>query len=134
MQQVRRNATDGRNVGGESAPAQLAEMPNVQGKADLIPAEARLVEMMQRINYGRILGLSVRHGEPVMDPPPRIFHEYKFPGDNGARPEATKVDFALKAQVRDLFAQLEAMGNGVVRSIEIQRGLPFRMTVEEEAA
>jgi hypothetical protein len=89
---------------------------------------------MQRINYGRIEGLSVRHGEPVMDPPPRVVREIKFGGDNGPRPEATKADFTLKAQVRDLFAQLEALGDGVIPCIEIQRGLPFRMTVEEVCA
>ena len=48
-------------------------------------------------------------GQPVMDPPPRIIREIKFGGDNGPRPEAAKVDFALKTQVRDLFAQLEAL-------------------------
>jgi len=86
---------------------------------------------MQRINFGRIEGLSVRRGQPVLDPPPRVVREIKFGGENGPRPEATKQDFELKALVRDLFAHLEAMGNGVVRCIEIKHGLPFRMTVEE---
>jgi len=86
---------------------------------------------MQRVNYGRIEGLSVCQGEPVLDPPPRIVREIKFGGDNGPRHEAAKADFEIKAQVRDLFAHLEVMGNGVVPCIEIQRGLPFRMTIEE---
>ena len=89
---------------------------------------------MQRINYGRIEELSVRWGEPVMDPPPRVVREVKFGGENGPRPETAKEDFFLKAQVRDLFAQLEALGNAVVHCIEVRRGLPFRMTVEEDAA
>lgn len=89
---------------------------------------------MQRINYGRIEGLLVRCGEPVIDPPPRIVREIKFGGENGPRVEAAKSDFVLKAQVRELFAQLEALGNGVIPCIEIQRGLPFRMTVEEVCA
>ncbi len=103
-------------------------------KADIPPAGKQLVELMQRVNFGRIEGLTVRNGEPVMDSPPHIFREIKFCGDNGPRPESIKADFALKAQVRDLFAQLEAMGDGIIRSIEIQRGLPFRMTVEEVSA
>jgi len=90
--------------------------------------------MMQETNFGRILGLVVRSGEPVLDPPPRVIREIKFGGENGPRPEVAKADFALKAQVRDLFAQMEALGDGVIPCIEIQRGLPFRMTVEEVCA
>ena len=106
-------------------------MGNVMTKGDLHPTEARLVELMQGVNFGRIEDLVVRAGTPVLDPPPRIVREVKFGGDNGPRPEVAKADFALKAQIRDLFAQLEALGDGVVPCIEIQRGLPFRMTVEE---
>ena len=103
-------------------------------KASLTPSQQLLLTEMQRINYGRIEGLIVRDGEPVLDPPPHVVREVKFGGENGPRPEAAKEDFALKAQVRDLFAQLEAMGCGVVRCIEIKHGLPFRMQVEEDAA
>jgi len=102
--------------------------------ASLSPARKRLVELMQGINFGRIEGLSVRRGEPVMDPPPRVVRKIKFGGENGSRPESAKADFALKAKVRDLFAQLEALGDGVIPCIEVQRGLPFRMTVEEVPA
>lgn len=89
---------------------------------------------MQWINYGCIEGLSVRRGEPVMDPPPRVVRLIKFGGENGPRPEAVKADFVLKAQVCDLLDQLEVMGDGVIPRIEIQHGLPFRMTIEEVPA
>ena len=103
-------------------------------KSSLTPSQQKLLAEMQRINFGRIFDLSVRDGQPVMDPPPRVIREIKFGGDNGPRPEAAKPDFTLKAQVRDLFVQLEALGDGVIPCIEIQRGLPFRMTVEEVCA
>ncbi len=103
-------------------------------KSSLTPSQQLLLTKMQRINYGRIEGLSVRRGQPVLDPPPRIIHEIKFGGDNGPRPEVAKADFELKAQVRDLFAHLEALGDGVIPCIEIKHGLPFRMIVEEVSA
>lgn len=103
-------------------------------KSFLSPSQQKLLTEMQRINYGRIEGLPVRRGEPVMDPPPRIVREIKFGGENGPRPEMAMADFALKSQVRDLLAQLEALGDGTVACIEVQRGLPFRMTVEEVQA
>ncbi len=112
----------------------MQEASFIPTKSSLSQVQGQLIELMQRINYGQIEGLTVRNGEPVMDSPSRIFREIKFCGENGPRPESIKADFALKAQVRDLFAQLEAMGDGIIHSIEIQRGLPFRMTVEEVSA
>ena len=109
-------------------------MGSVTTKAGLTPPEAWLVELMQSMNFGRIENLTVRAGTPVLDPPPRVVRDVKLGGENGPRPEAAKQDFALKAQVRDLFAQLEAMGDGTVRCIEIRHGLPFKMAIEEAAA
>jgi len=112
----------------------MPEPRSIPTKSCLPDGQTRLIDLMQRINYGRIFDLSVCDGQPVMDPPPRVVREIKFGGDNGPRPEAIKPDFALKSQVRDLFVQMEALGDGVISCIEIQRGLPFRMTVEEVCA
>lgn len=103
-------------------------------KSDLTTAQQGLLELMQRKNYGCIEGLPVRRGEPVMNPPPRVIREHRFARENGPRPEVAKCDFALKAEVVDLFAQLEAIGDGVITRLEFQRGLPFRMVVEEVLA
>ena len=109
-------------------------MGSVVSKSALSPAGARLVELMQGINFGRIQDLTVRDGEPVLEPPPRVVRVVKFGGKNRPRPEMAKADFALKAQVQDLFAQMEALGNGVVQCIEVRHGLPFKMTLEEVTA
>ena len=103
-------------------------------KSSLAASQVRLITLMQQINFGRLEGFSVRHGKPVLTRPPRIVREIKLGGENGPRPEIGKTDFELKAQVRDLFAQMEALGDGVVRSLEIKHGLPFKMTVEEVPA
>ena len=102
--------------------------------SSLSTSQHQLVRLMQRINYGRIEGLSVRRGQPVLDPPPRVIRQIKFGGDNGPRPESVKSHFPLKAPVRFLFAQMEALGDGVIGCLEIQRGLPFRMIIEEACA
>ncbi len=103
-------------------------------KSSLTPSQQKLLAEMQRINFGCIEDLPVRRGEPVMDPLPCVVHQIKFNGENGPRPELARADFALKAQVRELFVRLEALGDGIVRSLEIQHGLPFRMTVKEVSA
>ena len=89
---------------------------------------------MQTINFGRLTNLVVRNGQPIYDPPPKIIREIKFGGENGPHIEFAKEDYVLKDQVVELFHHLQKLGDGTVQSLEIKRGLPFRMTVEETAA
>ena len=72
-------------------------------KSDLPQEGQSLIELMQSINYGRIEGLAVRRGQPVLAPPPRVVREIKFGGENGRRPEIAKSNFMLRGPVRDLF-------------------------------
>lgn len=108
---------------------------NVTAKSSLSPGRRRLVELMQRVNFGRIEGLLIRRGEPVFDDdaPPRVVHEVKFGADNGARPEAAVTDFSLKQQVTDLFAQLDRFYDVRIEVLTVKHGLPFGMHVEQTA-
>jgi hypothetical protein len=105
---------------------------NATSKSSLSPDRRRLIELMQRVNFGRIEGLAVRHGEPVIDDanPPRVVLELKFGADNGPRPEARIADFSLKAQVLELFAHLDRLRNAHIESLTVKHGLPFGMHVE----
>ncbi len=104
-------------------------------KADLSPARTRLVELMQGINYGRIEGLSIRHGEPVMDPPPsRVLRDFKPGGENGQRSESHLDDFALKKEVAELLDHIAVLGNATIHCLDVRQGLPLKWTVEEVSA
>ena len=94
-------------------------------KAALSPARRRLVELLQTVNFGRVEGLVVRGGEPVLDPLPRVTREHKFGGENGPRPEAARADCALKPQHLDLMRLLDAVGDGTVAVLSVKHGLPF---------
>lgn len=109
-------------------------MKNGLAKAALPEPRQRLVELMQTINFGRIDGLAVLDGDPVLDPPPRVIREVKFGGDNGPRPERDVGDFLLKTQVVELFQHFDRLGDGTIEVLEIKHGLPFRMLVAEAAA
>ena len=103
-------------------------------KQDLSDCRCKIVELMQGVNYGRIEGLPIRAGEPVLDPPPVVFREHKFGGENGPRPELGSADFVLKQQVVELFTFFNEMQDGVIDVLEIKHGLPFRMIVREVPA
>ncbi len=105
-----------------------AAEPN-RTKASLPPARKRLLDLLQRINFGRLEGLLVRGGDPVLTPLPRVVREYKFAAENGPRPEAGLADFALKAQHRDLFRLLDEVGDGTIAVLTVKHGLPFQAEV-----
>ena len=102
-------------------------------KASLTEPRRRLLEAMQRLNFGKIEGLKVRNGEPVFQPAPRIIQDIKIGGENGPRPELTIEDFALKSAVIELFGHLSRNGDGTLETIEVKYGMPFKLVVEQAA-
>lgn len=100
-------------------------------KGSLSPARQRLVELMQEVNFGRIERLEVREGEPLLDPPPRILRKVAFGRMNAPNPARAKDDFVLKEPVRELFDLFDREIAVVVESLDLQHGLPVRMTVAD---
>jgi hypothetical protein len=83
--------------------------------------------MMQQLYYGQILGLEVRAGQPVLDPPPRFVRDVKLASAESPHLERRPGDFLLKQQVVELLAYFDQLQNGVIDVIEIKHGLPFRL-------
>ncbi len=102
-------------------------------KTELSPERRQLIERMQTVNFGRIHRLQVRGGEPAFTPMTRVERQIKFGGENRPRPEAGLGDFVLKRNVVELFETFERLGDGTIKQLEIKGGLPFGMTVEEQA-
>lgn len=106
-------------------------MNDLPTKGALSRNRQRLVEAMQQLNFGRIEGLEIRGGEPRFSPAPRVIQEIKIgSGDNGARPELGREDFALKASVIELFEHFDGLCDGTIAVVEVRYGLPFRVIVE----
>lgn len=93
-------------------------------KSSLSDPERRLIELLQRINFGRIEHLHVRGGEPVLDPAPHIIRTHKMGSRTGPREEAGLQDFWLKQPVADLLQTIRDIGDGEVLSITVMHGLP----------
>lgn len=99
-------------------------------KSCLSDPHRRLIETMQRLNFGRIENLPIRDGAPVFGPGARFIQKVKIGGDNGPRPEAGFNDFLLKKQTIELVETLSDLGNGMVLAIEVKHGLPFALEIE----
>ena len=98
-------------------------------KSALTPARKRLVELMQKIHFGRVEGIDVADGEPILSPKPRVVRTFKCGGDNGPRPESALGDFPLKRQIVDLMTLLDEVGDGRIALVEVLHGLPHRVEV-----
>lgn len=100
-------------------------------KSTLSEGQCRLVELLQRLNFGRIENLCVRGGEPVFDPAPRVIQKLKMGGENAARPEANLDDFLLRRSVIEMLEAISKIGDGEVLFIEARYGLPCIVEIEK---
>ena len=109
-------------------------MNELTTKSSLSGSHRRLVELMQRLNFGRIEDLIVRDGEPVFDPAPKVIQKVKIGGENGPRPELSCEDFLLKKQTVQLLEAISDLGEGTVLIIDVKHGLPFAVEIELTAS
>ena len=107
-------------------------MTDTMTKAVLTPARRHLVEMMQEINYGRLEGLQVRDGDPLIDPPPTATRSFLFGRTNGPNRSREKKDFSLKKALADLFEIFDREQSLSIQELIIEDGLPIRMTVADK--
>jgi hypothetical protein len=49
--------------------------------------------MMQKLNFGRIEGLQIRDGEPVLNPVPRLIRDIKLGGETDRGPNSDAWNF-----------------------------------------
>ena len=105
-------------------------MNELTAKSSLSDPHRRLVELMQRLNFGRIEDLIIRGGEPVFDPAPKVIQKVKIGGENGPRREVSCEDFLLKKQMIELLETITDLREGMVLAIDVKHGLPFSMEVE----
>jgi len=89
-----------------------------------------LVRLFQSVNFGQIIGLAIRNGDPVFHPEPTVLLDVKLDADEGARQEADLADFVLRDEVRRLLAHLDQLQNGTVERIEVRSGVPRRVIIE----
>lgn len=100
----------------------------------LSTARQQLVRLVTELNFGRIEGLLIVHGEPQVTPDTRIIQEVKF-GSNPQLPKSNQeAERLLKEQWQELFAELDRLPNGRIQELIVQNGLPFRMAIERPAA
>ena len=93
-------------------------------------AKRRLLKVMREVGHGRVEAFSIHHGEPRLDPAPRVVYELRVPG-TGATSRPRSEGGPLQAAVEELFRLFTRIGSAWVERLEVRDGLPFRIAVEE---
>lgn len=97
---------------------------------ELTESERRLLEICQKVQFGRLLDLHVEQGQPLLGSRLTVERDHKYGScEQVARP----IDdhYMLKAQQRDFIARLRATEDLQIMRVQIQNGLPFRGTTIE---
>ena len=102
-------------------------------KRQLSAARAQLVELMQRINFGRIERMSVVNRQPVLSSIGKALSTIKLKSENGPRAELESSDFLLKQEIVRLCDQLDEIGDGEIDLIEVKHGLPFLLEIDRRS-
>lgn len=110
-------------VGG---PATGGDGPQVR-LSNLPAASAKLVRLMQALGFGKIVGLKVVDGLPVLDPSLVVIRETQLRGLSSGHPSMQQGDFYVKAEIVELLDIMKPMRNGVIDLIEVRFGLPSRV-------
>lgn len=99
--------------------------------SSLSPKWQALVRRMQRLNFGYLHNLSVVDEEPEMLGEFVSSACYRFPGENGPRPEFQLKDFTLPGELLEFINTLKSLSPIQVFKVQICRGLPVQMEVDD---
>jgi hypothetical protein len=98
--------------------------------SDLSAPKQALVRICQTLDFGQIIDLHIRDGEPVYNPAPTLLLDVKLDADCGGRREIELPDFMLRDEILRLFERLEALQAGRIQRIEVRAGIPRRALIE----
>lgn len=91
-----------------------------------------LLRLIESIGFGRIENLTIRSGDPVLDPMPDICHDRKFGMGAGAKDRRIRDTGVMKNHVKDFLSDLDSFKDATVLYLDIQDGLPSKMRIKSE--
>lgn len=92
----------------------------------------RLVQMMAEYQFGAIVGLHFRGGEPDFSRSCTIYRRHHLGSSKERRVAKPRADFALKAAHIELFDLCDQLVNFEVAELKFEGGLPLSVTTAED--
>jgi hypothetical protein len=89
-----------------------------------------LMRLCQSVDYGQIIDLHIRDGEPVFNPEPTLLLDLNLDSDCNGRPESELADFILCEEFCRLLDRIDALRTGRIQRIEARAGIPRRVLIQ----
>ena len=102
--------------------------------SELSELRQMLIRRCQQIGFGRIGPFVVQNCDPVVTPETVVFVEMKLDGNEVPRTEYSLADFELSKEAVRLFAELDAIRDGIVEHLEVRAGIPRRLVLRVSCA
>jgi hypothetical protein len=112
----------------ETSANPAAEQP--MKRSDLLEWERPLVELMEKLEFGRIERLQFRDGRPILQPLPRVIAAVKMADEERKTDSEIRTGSCLKHSLIELFMLMRRVGDGELLVIEVRHGLPFSVEIE----
>lgn len=84
------------------------------------------IAKLGNIGYGSVTGIEIIGGKPRMGSGTKVIRSCCF----GRRQEEEPNRLKAERHFLDFFEECERIGNGIIRTLDFQRGMPVHMTVE----
>lgn len=99
-----------------------------------VSADTKLVRIVREMRFGCIENIALVDGHPIMDGNTEVVRSYKFAAEEPRKEVITEDEYLRKRQVRAMFETFRTIGTGTIGCLEVQDGLPFKMSVRHKAA
>jgi len=120
------NNTDSRATSNNPTPPKPSS-----SKPTLSAARIAFVQRLRKLRSGRILGLVIHEGQPVLHHDTKCFNEYGL-GQGSETWDQEMPMTNLNQHFHDLFVLFDRVQNGTIEFLEIKDGLPVRVFVEDK--
>ena len=104
----------------------------MKNRSDLSAAECQLQSLMGGVWFGRIEGLVVAGGQPIL-PPAQVVRNLKFGAAPAAPVPEESRNFELPKEAVEFFSFLRKLGDGEINRVEVRYGLPVAAELDGSA-
>ena len=100
--------------------------------SSLAPEERSILSLMKSVDYGHLEHLTIQNGYVIMTKESHVVHSLRFDAKETAdKPVLPSNDFIVSNRQAQFLAAVRKIGNGTIRVLHIQAGMPASMEAEE---
>ena len=100
--------------------------------SSLAPEDRSILTLMKSVDYGHLEHLAIQNGYVFMTKESHIVHSLRFDArETVEKPVLPENDFIVSKRQSQFLAAVRRIGNGTIRILHIQAGMPASMEAEE---